>query len=154
MTERLERLRAVARDARLSPGDKLTAYALAMIEHTHEMADPASKIGELVATITRDRLSLILGKISIHHLLIAEILSAEIDSGEFEVDDVIEIARDIYSAFAVVDVPLFIGLFDREEFERRARGVNALIRAGLGKDEASQATEISRRIFSTPVAVL
>ena len=73
MTERLERLRAVARDARLAPGDKLTAYALTMIEHTHEMADPASKIGELVATITRDRLSLILGKISKHHSLIAEI---------------------------------------------------------------------------------
>ena len=139
ITERLERLRAVARDPRLTPGDKLTAYALAMIEHTHEMADPASKIGELVATIARDRPSLIHDKISIHHSLISEIISAGIDSGEFDVDDVIETARHVYSAFVVFDVPLFIGLFDREEFERRARGISGLIRAGLGKGSASPA---------------
>ena len=137
MTERLERLRAVARDSRLSPGDKLTAYALAMIEHAYEMADPASKIGELVATIARNRPSLIRDKIAIHHALISEILSAGIDSGEFEVDDVIETARDVYSAFVLFDVPLFIGLFDREEFERRARGISGLIRGGLGSGRVS-----------------
>jgi AcrR family transcriptional regulator len=140
MNERLQRLRAVARDSRLAPGEKLTAYALAMIEHTQEMADPASKIGELVATIARNRPQLIHDKMSVHHGLIAEILSAGIDAGEFEVDDVIETARHVYSALVVFDVPLFIGLFDRDEFDRRARGVSALLRAGLGSGASTPTT--------------
>ena len=133
MTERLERLREVARDPRLTPVEKLTQYALTMIQHTHELADPGSKIGELVAFIARERPESAHDKISKHHALIAEILSSGIDSGAFDIDDVIDTARHVFSAFVLFDVPLFVGLFTREEFDHRARGVAALIVAGLRK---------------------
>lgn len=133
MTERLERLREVARDPRLTPAEKLTNYALEMIQHTHELADPDSKIGELVAFIARDRPQLSHDKMSKYHSLIAEILSSGIDSGEFDIDDVIDTAQNVYGALFMFDVPLFVGLFTREDFDRRARGVTALIVAGLRK---------------------
>ena len=141
MTERLERLREVARDPRLTPAEKLTNYALAMIQHTHELADPDSKIGELVAFIARYRPELAHDKMSKHYALIAEILSSGIDSGEFDIDDVIDTAQNVYSAFVMFDVPIFVGLFTRADFDRRARGVAALIVAGLGKPKVARIDE-------------
>ncbi len=143
MTERLERLRDVARDPRLTPAEKLTNYALGMIEHSHELADPDSKIGEVVAFIARERPELVHDKMSKHHALIAEILSSGIDSGEFDIDDVIDTARNVYSAFVLFDVPLFVGLFAREDFDRRARGVVALVVAGLRERASARINEYS-----------
>ena len=83
--------------------------------------------------ITRERPRLVHDKIKTHQALLAEILSAGNDTGEFEIDDVIETARAVYTALVVFDVPLFIGLFPREEFERRAESVATTLIEGLRK---------------------
>ena len=133
MSARLQRMRHIVRDSSLSPPRKIVAYALALVAHTHEMADEDSLWGEMVEMITRERPRLVHDKIKTHQALLAEILSAGNDTGEFEIDDVIETARAVYTALVVFDVPLFIGLFPREEFERRAESVATTLIEGLRK---------------------
>jgi len=130
MAERLERLRLVAN----SPGSfasRLERYALTMIEATHELASPDSKIGELVAFVASERSEVVHEKLNIHYALIAEMLLMAKQNDEIVCDDVIGTAKHIYSAFVLFDVPLFVGIYNQEEYKSRARGLVALLVSGL-----------------------
>lgn len=88
-------------------------------------------IGELVDTIARERRDLIRSKHMMHYSLISEILVAGNASGEFAVDDIDICARNSFSAFALSNVPIFVGLYNRDEFDARAEGVVRLLLDGL-----------------------
>ncbi|MFP6681090.1 MAG: TetR/AcrR family transcriptional regulator [Gammaproteobacteria bacterium] len=129
--DRLQSLRAIVRDSNLSPTEKLLTYAAELVADSHALTGSDSMIGELVDTITRERRDLLRSKHMIHYSLINEILVAGNTSGEFAVDDIDTCARNIFSAFALFDVPIFIGLYDRDEFDARAEGVVRLLLDGL-----------------------
>lgn len=131
LDERLQTLHAIVRDSSYSPSEKLLRYAAELVADSHALAGPDSMIGELVDTITRERRDLVRSKHEVHFRLISEILSAGNESGEFVVDDIDACARNIFSAFALFDVPMFIGLYDRREFDQRAAGIVRLILDGL-----------------------
>ena len=131
LDERLERLRAIARDPGFTPSEKLVRYALELVDDSHALAGPESMVGELVDAITRERPSLIHTKNALHYDLIGEILLAGRDSGEFVIEDIAASSRYVHSAFSLFDVPLFVGLYERAEFDERARGVVALLLDGL-----------------------
>lgn len=133
MSERLHKLRRIVRDVQLNAAAKLEAYALVMVDHTHEIAAPDTRIGELIATITRERPVMVHDRIRAHTGLLAEILGAGNESHEFDVADVIQTAKDLYTTLVVFDVPLFVGLFPRHEFEERAKGAVKLLLTGLRK---------------------
>jgi AcrR family transcriptional regulator len=129
--DRLQSLRAIVRDPNRSPSEKLLSYADELVADSHALTGPDSMIGELVDTITRERRDLLRSKHMIHYSLISEILAAGNASGEFAVDDIDTCATNIFSAFALFDVPIFIGLYDRDEFDARAEGVVRLLLDGL-----------------------
>ena len=131
LDDRLQALRAIVRETDLSPSEKLFNYAAELVADSHALAGDDSMIGELVDTITRERRDLIRSKHEVHYALIREILSAGNASGEFAIDDIDACARNIFSAFALFDVPIFIGLYDRREFDERAKGVVRLLLDGL-----------------------
>ncbi len=131
LDERLQALRAIVRDANRSPSEKLLSYAAELVADSHALAGDDSMIGELVDTITRERSDLIRSKHEIHFALIREILSAGNELGEFAIDDIDTCARNVFSAFALFDIPIFIGLYDRREFDERAAGVVRLLLDGL-----------------------
>ncbi|MCP5198665.1 MAG: TetR/AcrR family transcriptional regulator [Gammaproteobacteria bacterium] len=133
MNERLERLRPIVEDASTSAADKLLAYALMLVEDSHALAGSESRIGELVATITHHRPALVHEKLALHHAFLGEILEQGRAAGEFEYAELATTARDVHTVLTLFDVPLFVGLFDRAEFERRARGVIRLLLDGLRK---------------------
>ena len=130
MDERLERLRAVAHAPEHTPSEKLVRYALELVDDSHNLAGPEAMVGELVDHIARERPSLLHTKNAVHYSLLGEILAAGNACGEFTVDDVDACARYLHSAFVMFDIPLFIGLYDREEFDERAKGVVALLLNG------------------------
>ena len=130
--ERLERLRVVVRDEALSACDKLRRYALELVDDSHELTEADSMMGELVDAVTRERPDLLHSKFAVHYDLIAEILESGNRSGEFSVADVRSASQHIFAAFAIFDVPLFVGLYERREFEERAAGVVDLLINGLG----------------------
>jgi len=63
--------------------------------------------------------------------LIAEILSAGIERGEFEVDDVMATAATVHASMVLFEVPLFVGLYPLAEYEQKARGLARLLVRGL-----------------------
>lgn len=130
MGDNLDKLRLIATSNK-SFAEQLEEYALTMVEHTHAMAAPDSKIGELVAFITKEHAEVVHEKLTMHYALLAEMLERATDNGEIKCLDVDNTAQYIYSAFVVFDVPLFIGFYSKDEYKRRARGISALIVKGL-----------------------
>lgn len=131
LNERLARLRAIAERRGSDAASRLTDYALELVADSHALAGSDSKIGELVATITRQRPALVHEKLRVHEHLIAAILADGVARGELAVDDAEDTARQVLGALMLFDVPLFVGLYPRTEFERRARATVALLLAGL-----------------------
>ncbi|MEQ8235134.1 MAG: TetR/AcrR family transcriptional regulator [Gammaproteobacteria bacterium] len=131
MNERLERLRLIAERRRRDVAAKLLDYVLELIDDSHALAGTDTKIGELVATITRQRPALVHEKLAVHERLLAHILAEGVARGEFDVGDVDAAARHLLGALTLFDVPLFVGLYPRAEFERRARGTVQLLLDGL-----------------------
>lgn len=131
LNERLARLRAIAERRGSDAASRLTDYALELVADSHALAGSDSKIGELVATITRQRPALVHEKLRVHEHLIAAILADGAARGELAVDDAEDTARQVLGALMLFDVPLFVGLYPRAEFERRARATVALLLAGL-----------------------
>jgi len=131
LNERLARLRAIAQRADRDAASRLTDYALELVADSHALAGSDSKIGELVATITRQRPALVHEKLGVHERLIAHILTDGAARGELAVDDAEDVARQVLGALMLFDVPLFVGLYPRAEFERRARATVSLLLDGL-----------------------
>jgi AcrR family transcriptional regulator len=138
MDERLERLRAITNDAEYTPAQKLVQYALELVDDSHALVQSDSMVGELVDTITRERPTLLHTKNEMHYALIGEILSAGVASGDFTTSDIEQSARHIHSALTLFDVPLFVGFYNREEFNQRAIGVANLIIGGLRWQSTAQ----------------
>jgi AcrR family transcriptional regulator len=131
LNERLARLRLVAERPGRAATAKLLDYALELVDDSHALAGVDSKIGELVATITRQRPGLVHEKLALHEGLLAHILAEGVASGEFELADVADTARQMLGALMLFDLPLFVGLYSRTEFERRARATVRLLLDGL-----------------------
>jgi len=131
LNERLARLRTIAERAGGDAASRLTDYALELVADSHALAGTDSKIGELVATITRQRPALVHEKLGAHEHLIARILADGAARGELAVSDAEDTARQVLGALMLFDVPLFVGLYPRAEFERRARATVALLLTGL-----------------------
>jgi len=131
LDRRLDRLRLVAQDPKSTPSEKLAKYALELVEDSHALVTEDSMVGELIDTITRERPNLLHTKNSIHCGLIASILRAGVESGEYNVGDIDETARHIHAAFTLFDLPIFVGLYERSEFDQRATGITTLIVNGL-----------------------
>ena len=130
MAEGLERLRHVA-NSQMPFSKRLEKYALTMISTNHDLATADSKIGELVAFITRDRAEIVLEKLEVHYALIAQMLIKALQEGEIRCEDISGTAKYIYSAFAIFDVPLFVGFYSKQEYEKRAKGIVQLLMNGL-----------------------
>ena len=91
------------------------------------------KIDEVVMEITKNRSDLLHDKINNENALLAEIIAYGNQIGEFDVDDVIESAATINSMLILFDVPIFMPLFTKEEFEKKAHAVIKLLVTGLTK---------------------
>ncbi len=133
MGERLERLREVLRQRGPSAGERLESFVLTMLRFTHEMAHEQRKIDELVEIVARERPEMVHEKNEAEQAMLAEILAQGNGTGEFEVADVIATARTAHAATVLFNVPIFMGLYPLQEFERAARNVVALLIRGLAK---------------------
>jgi len=133
MCERLDLLKSVIRDTSLTAAEKLEKYVLGTLQASQEMLLENKKIGEVVVEITQNRPDLVHNKINNENALITEIIAFGNQTGEFDVDDVIDTAAAIHSMLVLFDVPMFMHLFTKEEFEKKALSVVRLLITGLKK---------------------
>tara|TARA_R110000782_G_scaffold127183_2_gene218741 strand:+ start:698 stop:1303 length:606 start_codon:yes stop_codon:yes gene_type:complete len=133
MYERLDILKSVVRDASLTAAQKLEKYVLGTLNSSQEMLLENKKIDEVVIEITKNRADLVHSKINNENALIAEIIAYGNQTGEFNVDDVIDTAAAIHSMLVLFDVPMFVHFFTKEEFEKKALSAVKLLITGLKK---------------------
>ncbi len=133
MCERLDILKSVIRDSTLTAAEKLEKYVLGTLHASQEMLLENKKIDEVVMEITKNRPDLVHNKINNENALITEIIAYGNQTGEFDVDDVIDTAAAIHSMLVLFDVPMFTHLFTKEEFEIKALSAVKLLITGLKK---------------------
>jgi len=133
MSERNERLRVAVRQPHLSASQRLHVFALEAFRYNLEMAKDSPKINEIVDIVSSQKQELVKEKLESQISLIAEILALGNESEEFEIDDIISTAQSVYAALIIFDVPTFLSLYSKEEFESKAVNVVNLLLKGLTK---------------------
>lgn len=131
MDEKSDVLKNIVRSKDLSAEKKLEKYILATLSLSQEAALENKKIEEVCAEITKSKPELIYDKIASNTALLTEILAYGNQTGEFNVDDVMDSASAINSMIVVFDVPMFMHLFSKEQFEEKAYSVINLILKSL-----------------------
>lgn len=126
-------LKDIVRDTRLTATEKLEKFVLVTLQLSQEAALENRKIEEVCTEITKSRPDLIHEKIKNTKALLVEILSYGNQTGEFNIDDVMDTATAINAMLVVFDVPMFMKLYTPEEFEDKARSVIKFLHAGLMK---------------------
>jgi AcrR family transcriptional regulator len=131
MSEKIDVLKNIVRNTNLNATEKLEKFVLVTLQLSQEAALENRKIDEVCAAITKNKPELIYEKMSNTNALLVEILSYGNQTGEFNVDDILDTANAIYATIVVFDVPMFMSLFSKEEFENKALSVIKLLLSGL-----------------------
>jgi len=132
MGERGECLVEVVNQTDLSAAEKLYAFVLEDMRYTHER-EKEPKINELIEIVSREHKEIVLSMVDSQCELISKILEQGNASGEFDVEDIPKTARTIYSSLTLFEVPLFLPLFTKEQFETMASNLVELLLVGLKK---------------------
>ncbi len=133
MCERTQVLKSVIRDTNLTAIEKLEQYVLATLEVSQNKANENKKVEEICSEIAKNRSDLVHDKIKNEQSLIMEIISYGNQTGEFDVDNVVETAATIHAMLVIFDVPMFMHLYTHEEYRKKANAVIKLLVSGLGK---------------------
>lgn len=133
MADRTEVLKSIIRDPKLSAVEKLEKYVLVTLEVSQDKANENKKVDEICTEITQNRPDVVHEKIKNEEALLMEILSFGNQTGEFDIDNVIETAEAVHTTLVLFDVPIFMHLFTKEQFEKKAYAVVNLLLHGLRK---------------------
>ena len=133
MSDRTEALKSIIRDPKLSAVEKLEKYVLVTLEVSQDKANENKKVDEICTEITKNRPDIVHEKIKNEEALLMEILSYGNQTGEFNIDNVALTAETVHATLVVFDVPIFMHLFTKQEFENKAHAVIKLLVAALGK---------------------
>lgn len=133
MSDRAAALKSVIRNPKLTAAEKLEKYVIATLEVSQEKANENKKIDEICTEITKHRVDIVHEKIKSEETLLIEILSFGNQTGEFDVDNVMEAAAAVHASLVVFDVPMFMHLYTKAEFEKKAHAVIELLISGLKK---------------------
>jgi len=127
------RLREATLKSNLSAAERLHAFAIEAYYYNLEMGKDSPKIKELVDFISQKHQQMVRQRIEAQIALIAEILAYGNQTGEFQIPDIISTAKTVYSTLVIFDVPIFTGMFSRDEYELMAKNVTNLLIEGIKK---------------------
>jgi len=131
MQQKLELIREIVRNNKLSPDGKLKRFALDVLDYMHQQFSDQPALMELVDFISRERWDIVQQYMEQERSLLSEILSEGNRSGVYKVTDVIETSKWIQSSLTKFIAPRYMDAFSLEELQREATGVTALLNQGL-----------------------
>ena len=131
MSDKADALKLIVRNKKLTATEKLEQYVLATLHASQDTALENKKIDEVCAEMMKSNPEMIHNKIASNTALLVEILASGNQTGEFNVDDISETATAINACLVVFDVPMFMSLFTKEQFEEKAHTVIKFILSGL-----------------------
>lgn len=133
LNEKAEVLKGIVRNKNLTASEKLEQYVMATLHASQDAALENKKIDEVCGEVLKSNSEMIHNKIASSRALLIEILAHGNQSGEFNVDDLNDTAIAINACLVVFDVPMFMSLYTKEQFEEKAYSVIRFILSGLTK---------------------
>tara|TARA_B110001454_G_C12552817_1_gene364332 strand:+ start:91 stop:708 length:618 start_codon:yes stop_codon:yes gene_type:complete len=129
LQQRLELVQEIINNKKMSPGEKLKASVLEVLNYMHYHFSEQPALMELVDFISRERWKIVQKYMEREKLLISKILCQGKNSGDFNIPDVLETSIWIQAALTKFFSPRYMDAFTLEELKREAEGVvNTLIR--------------------------
>jgi len=133
LNEKAEVLKEIVRNKNLTASEKLEQYVISTLHASQDAALENKKIDEVCGEVLKSNSEMIHNKIASSRALLIEILAHGNQSGEFNVDDLNDTAIAINACLVVFDVPMFMSLYTKEQFEEKAYSVIRFILSGLTK---------------------
>lgn len=131
MSGRVDILRRTAREQGRSAGERLLYFVLEDLNYTHQLVSDNPRISEMVEDITARHPDMVQEKVQSIVTLLAEVLAYGNETGEFDVENIIDTARHIHSSLVLFEVPIFVGMYPKSYYESTARGLVELLIRGL-----------------------
>lgn len=131
MQQKLDIVRAIVRNHKLIPEEKLQAFAVEVLEYMHFQFSDQFALMELVDFISRERWDIVLQYMEQERSLLSEILSEGNRSGDFNIPDVLETAKYIQASLIKFIAPRYMDAFPLEELRKEALAVTGLLINGL-----------------------
>lgn len=113
--------------------ERLQIFVLGLLDYMYGQFSNEPKLSELVDIMAQKCPELIQEHVNTDKQLIKQVLQQGNDCGEFNINDIDEMASYVQAAIVKFSSPFFIAMFPIEELERLAKGVVALILNGLVK---------------------
>jgi AcrR family transcriptional regulator len=114
-----------------SSSEKLKKYIFATLYHTYRQASEAPHISELVNAVCEARMDLVEQHMNNKIQILASLIQAGNDNGEFSVRDPLQNADAILTATTLFDLPMLTPLFSLEKLEQKATALTELLLNGL-----------------------
>ncbi len=131
MQQKLELVREIIRNNKLTPEKKLQRFALDVLDFMHGQFADHPPIMELVDFITREHWEIVSEYMEKEKALLSEILSEGNRSGDFNVPDVLESAKWIQAALIKFIAPRYMDAFSYEDLKKEALGTTQLLIKGI-----------------------
>ena len=133
LNESIEKFRQVLANNNSSASERLTAFVWSVLQDTYDRWSKMPRINELVQMILTERQDVIQRFADGKRDLLVKLLVDANQSGEFDVADPSVTAEAILTAIKMFSVPIFMGMYPIETFERNANDVTQLMLRGLLK---------------------
>lgn len=133
VNDRIEALNLVLQDNKDNAASMLEQYALTTLYFSHKLASENRKINELVEVIKEQRPDVIYQRVDREVAIIRKILITGINTGQFRIDDIDNVAKSIHLSLVTFDVPIFMNLYPLNQFEEMARSIIKLVINGIKK---------------------
>jgi AcrR family transcriptional regulator len=131
MQQKLELVREIVRNHRMTPEKKLQAFSLDILNYMHQQFSDQPALMELVDFISRERWDIVMKYMEQERALLSEILSEGNRCGDFNIPDVLETSKCIQAALIKFIAPRYMDAFSLEELKEEAIGVTTLLIEGL-----------------------
>ncbi|MFV2057083.1 MAG: TetR/AcrR family transcriptional regulator [Thiohalomonadales bacterium] len=133
LDEEADALQAVIAKKELSATERLREFIFTLFEETYTKWSEQPRMTETVVAICNERMDIVDQHIHRKHALLTTLLREGVDNNEFMVKDLQVTAEAISTTLTIFDVPMFMPMFTREAFERKAASVFELIVNGVKK---------------------
>lgn len=131
MQQKLELIREIVRNNRLSPDKKLHHFSLDVLDFMHQQFSKQPAVMELIDFISREHWDIVQQYMKQERSLLSEILSEGNRMGVFNIPDVLQTAKWIQASLIKFIAPRYMDTFSLEELQKEATGVTTLLTKGL-----------------------
>ena len=140
--KQLDHIRSIVRDPSQSATDRLKNFLLFVLREGYQILDEEPKMQEVADIISRERPKFAEQIMAKEKALISEILSAGNASGEFDIQDVLQVATVIQAATYKYRLPQLHSSLSLDKLEQEMGCLLELILGGLNcrKAHAAQAS--------------